>query len=314
MTMTRNVLLLTLLLIQGMAFPSNPASAQSAFPIIEQSVDEVDWSRTVNEEPVNRFRKQALQAVIVSGGYLASTRGDLNQSFIEASLKLGVPLGNFENILGVTPSFRVDFLDPYSGLRTDVPAELFETGVSFFYRRPLTERLSVMGIVRPSIRSDFTTSQNAFRLFGLGLVNWECIPDELTLSAGAVFLDRADLPLLPAVGLTWTPQPTLKADLQFPTSKLSFRIAKDGNQSETWSYLSAGIGGNTWAVTRASNLSDELTLREMRLVLGVDHLTDGGGGYFAEVGFLFNRRIEYQVDQSQFGLSDGIVLQAGWRF
>ena len=312
--MTRNVLLLTLLLMPGIAFPSNQASAQFALPTLQQSRDGGGRSRTVNEEPVNRFRKQALQTATLSGGYLASTGADLNHSFFETSVKLGVPLGNFENILGVTPSFRTDFLDADAALGTDVPAELFETGVTFFYRRPLNEQLSVMGIFRPSIRSDFTTSQNAFRLFGLGLVNWECVPDELTISAGAVFLDRADLPLLPAVGLTWTPQPTLKADLQFPTSKLSYRIAKDGSRSETWSYLSAGIGGNTWAVTRASGLSDELTLRDIRLVLGVDHLTNGGGGWFAEIGYLFNRRIEYEVDQSQFRLDDGLLMQAGWRY
>jgi hypothetical protein len=312
--MTRNVLLLTLLLAHGIALPGNQARAQFALPTPPESREEESWSRTHNEEPVNRFRKQALQTVTVSGGYLAAVSGDLNQGFVEAAVKLGVPLGDFDHILGVTPSFRTDFLNLDAELGTDVPPELFETGVTFFYREPINEQISVMGIVRPSIRSDFRTSQNAFRLFGLVLANWECVPDELTLSAGAIFLDRADLPLLPAVGLTWTPQPKFKADLQFPTSKLSFRLAKDGSQSETWSYLSAGIGGNTWAVSRASGVSDELTLRDIRLVLGVDHLTDGGGGWFAEVGYVFNRKIEYEVDQSQFDLSNGVVLQAGWRY
>lgn len=312
--MTRNVLLLTLLLIWGIAFPENGSSAQSKFPPLEQSGEGEGWSHRHIEVPVNRFRKQALQTATFSGGDLASTRGDLNQSFIEATVNFGVPLGNFDNILGVAPSFRTDFLSPEAGLGVDVPAELFETGVTFFYRRPLTGELSAMAIVRPSIRSDFTTSQDAFRLFGLGLVNWECVPDELTLSAGAVFLDRADLPILPAVGLTWTPQATLKADLQFPTSRLSFRLAKDGSQSETWSYLSAGIGGNTWAVSRASGLPAELTLRDIRLVLGVDHLKDGGGGWFAEVGYLFNRRIEYQDHQTHVDLSAALILQAGWRY
>lgn len=312
--MKRNVLLLTLLLEWAIALPGNEAHAQSAFPTSPDSRNDEAWSRTDSETPVNRFRKQALQTVTVSGGYLAAVSGDLNQGFVEASVKLGVPLIDFDHILGVTPSFRTDFLDADAELGTDVPSELFETGITFFYREPLNERLSVMGIVRPSIRSDFTTSQNAFRVFGLVLVNWECMPDELMLSAGAVFLDRADLPLLPAVGLTWTPQPMFKADLQFPTSKLSYRLAKDGSQSETWSYLSAGIGGNTWAVSRASGVSDELTVRDIRLVLGVDHLTDGGGGWFAEVGYLFNRKIEYEVDQSEFELGDGLVLQAGWRY
>lgn len=310
----RYLLLLTLLLLGVSGFSGTRAYAQFEAATSPAAVDDAACLPDESELPVARFRKQALQTVAVTGGYLGSMNGDLDQSFMEISVKTGIPLGNFDNILGVSPSFRTDFIGPVSELGTDVPAELFDAGATFFYRRSMTERMSLMGIIRPSIRSDFTTSDNAFRLFGLGLVNWECVPGELTLSAGAVFLDRADLPLLPAAGLTWTPEPTFRADLQFPTSKAAWRIAKNGAQSETWSYVAAGIGGNTWAVTRASGLSDELSLRDVRIVLGVDHLTDGGGGWFGEFGYVFARRLEYESDDSKFDLSDGALIQAGWRY
>lgn len=265
------------------------------------------------DEPIRHYKKQAIQKVTVAGGWVGATSGnDLSSSYLETSIGLGVPLGSFDNILGVTPLFRADYVDAAPHL--DIPSEMFETGVSLFYRRPFKERLSWMAIVRPSIRSDFSTGDNAFRLFGLGLVNWECQPEKLTLSFGAVFLDRADLPLLPAVGVSWSPQPATKLDLRFPESKLSHRIAKDGCHYETWTYLSAGIGGNTWAVTRANGNTDELSLRDIRLVCGIDHVTDGGGGWFAEFGYAFNRRIEYESTQTEVGLSDGVILQGGWRY
>jgi hypothetical protein len=268
---------------------------------------------TVTEIPVSRFKKQAVQQIAFSAGWLeAISSNDLSSRFIETSVGLGVPLGNFENILGVTPSFRADFIDAAPAL--DVPAELFETGVNFFYRKPIHDRLSAMAIVRPSIRSDFTTSDNAFRIFGLGLLTWDHTPEVLSLSFGAVYLDRADLPLLPAVGLSWTPNPTTKLDLRFPESKVAWRLDKNGSQHETWSYLTAGIGGNTWGVTRASGQTDELSLRDIRVILGVDHVTDGGGGWFAEVGYAFNRRIEYEATATEVSLSDGVLLQAGWRY
>ncbi len=266
-----------------------------------------------DEQPVSRFKKQAIQTVTVSGGWLRATDdNDLSSSFFETSVGLGVPLGNFDNILGVTPSFRLDFIDAAANL--DVPSELFEAGVSFFYRKPMNDRLSAMAIIRPSIRSDFTTSDQAFRLFGLGLINWNCVPEELSLSFGAVALGRADLPLLPAVGLTWTPNTRARLDLRFPESRLSYRLMKDGSQSETWSYVSAGLGGNTWAVTRATGHTDELSLRDIRLMFGVDHIVDGGGGWFAECGYAFNRRIEYESTATEVSLSDGVLLQAGWRY
>ena len=267
----------------------------------------------LTDQTVRRYKTQAVQSISASGGWLQATSGnDLSSSFFETSIGLGVPLGSFDNILGVTPSFRTDFIDAAASI--DVPSELFETGVSFFYRKQISDRLSWMAIFRPSVRSDFTTSDDAFRIFGLGLVNWEYKPDVLSLSFGAVYLDRADLPLLPAVGLTWTPRQTTKLDLRFPESKLSWRLAKDGGQSETWSYLKAAIGGNTWAVTRAGGQTDELSLRDVRLTIGVDQVTDGGGGWFTECGFAYNRRFEYESTQTEVDLSNGIILQAGWRY
>lgn len=288
------------------------------------------------ELPVVRFKKQAIQKVTVAGGWLGATEGnDLSSSYLETSISVGIPLGlirrklSGENehpfgvepatvdagkpeILSMTPAFRVDFIDAAHGI--DVPAELYETGVSFFYLKPIRDRLSAMAIVRPSVRSDFTTSDHALRFFGLGLLTWDCVPDELSLSFGAVYLDRADLPLLPAVGLTWMPQKTTRLELQFPQSRLAWRLAKDGGASETWTYFSAGIGGNTWAVTRADGQTDALSLGDIRLLLGLDHIVNGGGGWFAEFGYAFNRHIEYQSTQTKINLSDGIVLQAGWRY
>ena len=288
------------------------------------------------EVPIRRFKKQAIQKVTVAGGCLVATEGnDLSSSYLETSIGIGVPLGLIRRrpsgadersfgaesataeggdpeILGITPALRVDFIDAAQGI--DVPDELYETGVSFFYRRTINDRLSTMAIIRPSVRSDFTTSDNAFRLFGLGLLTWDCVPKELSLSFGAVYLDRADLPLLPAVGLTWMPRTATRLELQFPQSRLAWRLAKDGEASETWTYLSAGIGGNTWAVTRPDGSTDELSLGDIRLLLGLDHVVDGGGGWFAEFGYAFNRHIEYQSIPAKIRLSDGIVLQAGWQY
>lgn len=267
----------------------------------------------IDNEPISRFKKQAIQSVSASSGWLGATAdNDLSSSYFETSIGLGIPLGSFDNILGVTPSFRMDFPDADPGL--DIPSRLYDTGVSFFYRRPVNEHLSVMAIVRPSVRSDFTTSHKALRIFGLGLLTWDCVPEKLSLSFGAVALGRADLPVLPAAGLTWTPQPETKLDLRFPESRIARRIARDGGESETWSYLTAGLGGNTWSVTRASGQTDQMSLRDIRLVIGIDHVTDGGGGWFAEFGYAFRRRIEYEVTDSEVSLSDGVLLQAGWRY
>lgn len=263
--------------------------------------------------PLRRFKKQAIQRVSIRGGWMSATDGDdLSNGFLETSVGFGIPLGSFDNILGVSPSFRVDWLD--ADPRLDVPSELYSTGVQFFWRKPIDDRWSFMAIVSPSVRSDFTTSRKALRVFGMALLTYQYIPEELSLSFGVVSLGRADLPVLPALGATWTPQPELRIDARFPESRIAFRIAKNGAESETWAYLAGGLGGNTWAVTRRSGRADELSLRDWRLKIGVERIVDGGGGCFLELAYAFARRLEYERTDTEISLSDGIMLRAGWNY
>jgi hypothetical protein len=273
----------------------------------------IQFNQANEEIELSRFKKQALQSVSVAGGGLfAVDENDLDNSFLELGIGSGIPLGSFDNILGVTPRVRIDWIDAAANL--DVPDQLYEFELQFFYRRPLSERLSLMAIVSPSIRSDLSTSDKAFRVFALGLLNWERIPDRLTLSGGVVMLGRADLPVLPAVGVLWRPNRRTELDLRFPLTKLSHRIAKRGGESETWIYGSGGLGGNTWAVTRRFGLTDELSLRDYRLTAGVERRVSGGGGCFAEVGIALGRRLEFEQSELEINLSDAAILAAGWRY
>ncbi len=322
-------LLINVLAVRCVAQQASPQQPVAKQPVAQQpatqqpgTVDLVtpisypgslECDEQVPEIELARFKKQALQSISLSTGWMADiSGGGFSSSFLEASIGSGIPLGNFDNIVGVKPGFRVDWIqaDP----TIDVPKELYQFELQFFYRRPLRERLSAIAVISPSIRSDLTTSDDAFRVFALGLLNWECIPDRLILSSGVVFLGRADLPVLPALGVTWTPNNKTKLELRFPSSLLSYRIAKDGGQSETWAYLSAGLGGNTWSVTRNSSTTDELSLRDFRLTTGINKLLDGGGGWFVETGYAFARRIEYERDSTIVNLGDGFLIQGGWRY
>lgn len=291
------------------------AGGESSFDprIASAPVIPVSWNGSIVEIPVNRFKKQALQSVSISSGLLVDLGDErLNSQFLDVSIGSGIPLGSFDNLLGVKPRFRIDWIDAIESI--DVPQELYQFELQFFYRRVIRERLSAMLIFSPSIRSDLTTSDEAFRVFALGLINWDAIPDRLTLSAGAVFLGRADLPVVPAIGLTWTPHRKTRLELRFPTTKLAHRIEKNGGQSETWAYTSIGLGGNTWAVTRQGGGTDELSLRDFRLLAGIEKIVDGGGGWFVQGGYAFGRRIEFENDESEIDLDDALVFQGGWRY
>ena len=231
---------------------------------------------------------------------------------VDTSAGFAIPLGSMENLISITPYFRADLLE--AAAIFDVPDSLYDTGVKMLWRRPISERLGSMILVTPSVRSDFQTSENAFRLFGLGLLTWQWVPKTLSISGGAVYTGREDYPVLPAMGLMWTPSPRWKYDIQFPSPRISYRLAKSGCDHETWGYVSGVFGGNTWAVKRAGGVSDELTLSDLRLVFGLEHLQPQNRSVFVEAGYVFNRSIEYTNIPFQQDLDAAMMLRMGVSF
>lgn len=265
------------------------------------------------EAPLNRFRNSFFQGVGTSYSSIGSDPdADIVVRTIDVSASFAIPMGSMENVISITPYFRADLLQAAAVF--DVPDALYDTGVKTLWRRPLSERLGSMVLVTPSVRSDFQTSEQAFRLFGLGLLTWQWVPQRLSISGGAVYTGRADYPVLPAMGLLWTPTPGWKYDIQFPSPRIAYRIAKNGCSHETWGYVSGVFGGNTWAVKRAGGVSDELTLSDLRLVLGLEHLQPENRSVFVEAGYVFNRSIEYRNVAFQQDLDSALMLRMGVSF
>lgn len=269
--------------------------------------------------PIERFRRGFFQGVELAGGALLDTGsrlGGLDQSYWEASASFGVPLGSFTNILAVSPFFRADHLAGPTELA--LPETLYSTGVNLFHRKEWTPRISTTVLLAPSVRSDFTTSQNAFRLFGLGLINYQSSPS-LKWSLGAVYFDRADLGVLPAVGLTWTPREDLEFEFLMPRPRFRKRLWRTDDQAEAWLYAGASIGGNTWAISQDVGASDtiqleELTLSGLRSFVGYEVIRAGNRGLRVEGGIVFRRDIELEQQALRYKLDNALFVEAAWKF
>ncbi|MDG2382139.1 MAG: DUF6268 family outer membrane beta-barrel protein [Pirellulaceae bacterium] len=281
-------------------------------PLMSEEVwGDADWLTMTDDSelPVERFKKGFFQKFQLSGGYLGSgSRDNLGIGNVEALVALGVPLGSFKNILAVAPKFRVDFLDGPSPF--DLPDQVYDTGVNFVWRKQLSDRWGVMAVATPAVRSDFVATEKTVRVFALGLATWQWIPDKLEISFGAVYLDRNDISLLPAVGLRARPNPRWLIDLMFPRPRISYRISKDGPRGEVWGYLGGALGGNTWAVLR-DGINDEMTIRGYQLLLGIETVYQGGNGAFLEIGSAFNREVEFEVADEKYEFGAGFLVQAG---
>lgn len=216
-------------------------------------------------------------------------------------------LGQFP-ILQVAPRFGWHLLGGPD--TTDVPPQLYDTGVDTSLFLPLGSRWSFWGMVGPSL---FTDGQNltsqAFRMTGRALLFYQ-LSETTKLSAGFLYLGRADVKALPAGGVIYKPNDRLKAELLFPKPKVAYRLSLNGG-IERWCYLAGEFGGNTWAVERTSGADDLLTYRDYRLIAGFEHVQQDAWRWLLEAGFVFGRKISYTSGLGDVTLSPTGLIRCG---
>ena len=137
------------------------------------------------------------------------------------------------------------------------------------------------------------------------------MPERLSLLFGIVYLDRNDLPVLPGLGLIWTPDPDWRLDVIFPRPKLARRLRFVPHEREDWLYLAGSLGGRTWAVERQPGIPDQLTLRDYRLSIGWERIAEGGGGFFVDAGYVFGQELEYEITPLARSFDDALIIRGG---
>ncbi len=195
-------------------------------------------------------------------------------------------------IVQVTPRFSAHFVDGPDV--TDVPNELFDSAVDFSLFLPVNEQWIFLGAVAPGYFSDFkNSSSDAFRVTGRALFIYKK-SKQTTLTLGIVYLNREDVSVLPAVGITYIPEdiPDLKFEIMFPKPKISYRFEQSESR-ERWIYLGGELGGGTWAVERTGGANDVLTYRDLRLAAGLEEKILDSYSWFVEAGYVFSRELEY---------------------
>ncbi|MFO0870096.1 MAG: hypothetical protein U0935_14290 [Pirellulales bacterium] len=239
------------------------------------------------------FKSGFFQKASLSGTWLAGNQAANGLGIVETEvfLTVAVPMPRREWPMLITPYFQLRTLD--GPLTPDLPPDLYETYVDFMWVPKITSRLLGILAVAPAVYSDFEAgSPNGFRWTGKALLRWDIQPDQLQLMGGVLYLNREDIRVLPAGGVIWRPNPDADYELIFPRPKLGRRL-RFTNDSEDWIYLAGEFGGNSFAITREDGSPDVATLRDWRVMLGVERRRNGGAGYRFEVGYVFSRSVEY---------------------
>lgn len=209
--------------------------------------------------------------------------------YLEAGNKTGVGVGADFNFLSGPE-------------QTDMPARTYDFSLAFQAR----DRLGPFGYdVAGSVlaASDFEGSARPGILFPSHAVGFLRVVPELDLVLGVDYLDRGDVKLLPVGGVIWTPTPDMRFEVVFPRPRAVFQLT-----DRSACYLAGELGGGTWAIERPVIGSDLATYHDLRVSVGLEYLETNHQRSAIEIGYLFDRRIEYSSGIGNMHLDDAVLL------
>ena len=229
-----------------------------------------------------------------------------------AFMSVAVPLPRRDFPLVIQSSFGLySFSGPDS---FDVPSRLYESALSLIWLPKLSERWQGIVAVAPGIYSDFdAATSDSLRIKGLGLLkhHWN---EQLEVQMGVVYLDRADITVVPAVGFVWRPNDDTLFEMSMPRPRIARRIFAGFDPTygprETWIYMVGELGGETWTVETGPSSHRLMSLREYRLLAGIEGVRNGGGGWRIESGIALDRRLLFTGPDQTIRGDDAFVLRA----
>jgi hypothetical protein len=259
----------------------------------------------VQDEPLfeSQPRTGMLQGLYHSTTLVTPDEDQLSITELDFSATFGFPMPRRESPLLITPSFGLDLLDNDA---LDLPSELYDAALEVRHLRPIGNRWTLDLAVTPGVYGNTETSESKLRVQGraIGIYQWR---SRTKAALGIVYLDREDVSLLPAVGLIWTPVDYLKFDLLFPKPRIALRGYCDGCAA-WWLYLGGEFGGGSWGVTRADGAGDVVTLRDIRLLVGMERKSQLVS-FRVEMGYVFDRELEYASDLGNTKLGDACLAR-----
>lgn len=234
--------------------------------------------------------------------------------------------------LMITPGYSAHMLN--GPLKTDLPGTLYDNWIEFRWLKKWNDQWSSDLAVSPSLYTDYDNmSSDAFRITGRALALYSA-SEEWQWAFGAVYLGRDDIKAIPAVGAIWTPNDDWKVEVLFPRPRIMRKICvnehdphcglsnrrsffpdlKEGQTETHWAYLGGEFGGNTYAIERPGLVRDVVTYSALRMYVGYEIKRTKGFSPRVELGWTFNRSLEYESGVGDTDLPSTAMLRIGGGF
>ena len=240
--------------------------------------------------------------------------GDVDVFELDLDVPIASPTG-IGNVFTFTPEFNTRMFDgpsPPIG-QPGFPNDLYRFGWDFAYSWQNPRGWSGELAFNPSINTDFEKSLD------IDAVNWDArgigflpVSPTLTLALGAMYWDRVDDRILPYAGVIWLPNDRWELRLVFPEPRISYFIGHLWGRP-TWVYARAEYDVEAWQVESPDGVRNQLEMSDWRLMFGA-RKEQSWGQTFVEIGWVFDRQIEYAHTAPSFEFGEAFLLRGGLRF
>jgi hypothetical protein len=216
--------------------------------------------------------------------------------------------------LTITPYAAAhDWARPTAPEAPSLPSRLYDLNVEFAWRPRLAEWLFADLALTPGLYTDFQEVHgDSFMLRGRGVAIVAFSP-QLQIAAGGMYVNRNRTKFLPAGGVIWNPSEDTRLFLVFPQPKVSHRFATIGD-TQLWGYLAGEFGGGRWEIERADGMAESIDYTDLRAIAGIEAAHGPRLKGHLEIGYVFNRRVNFGGDAPDFKPPSTLMLRAGLRF
>jgi len=200
----------------------------------------------------------------------------------------------------ITPGFGLQLWDgPQTSptLLADLPPNTYDVFVDTAWNPKFTPLFGAELGIRVGIFTNWDVLVwESWRIMGRAIGTLQMTPT-MQGKVGIVYLDRNQVKLLPAVGMTWTPNADSRYDIFFPAPRAAKRFGAT-RRHNWWGYISGEYGGGAWTFRRNTPLYNMITgfdYNDIRIALGTEWVPlarTGFAGNF-EVGYVFYRQLFY---------------------
>ena len=308
----------------GVPYASTPTPPGSIFPDRTPNLwnSPGGYNYQNSDGTVARLQR-FLQQISAEHTYLYGDQGeeDLEINRTELAATFGVPIFyNPDTPLLITPGFAFNWLEGPTGPVADLPPRVYDAYLDGAWHPQFTPLLGADLGLRTGVWTDFkAVNSDSIRILGRGLGVISLSP-RMDVHVGVWYLDRNRIPLLPAGGVHWRPNPEWDAYLVFPNPKVRKRFVNIG-ASQWWWYVAGEYGGGRWTVERdpagaAAGADDDIDINDIRAIFGLEWETQTQARGHVEVGYVFDREIIYDGTRNpaEFPLDDTVMVRAGVAF